>query len=89
MRANVLFVLTIAAAALAACSPAGPPHDKAYYAAHPAERASKLAACRNDPGRLAATPPCVNAQGAEADAHAEHVYDLATPAPRVTRPGAL
>jgi len=77
------------AMALGACSPAGPGHDKAYYAANAGERATEVAACQKDPGRLAATPDCVNAQGADADAHARHFYDPTTPAARVTRPGSL
>jgi hypothetical protein len=72
-------------AALAACSQPAPTHDKAYFAQHDAERATQLAACQNDPGRLAATPNCVNAQSADADA--SKFYDVAKPAPRVADPG--
>jgi len=89
MGARLLLVLGGAGALLSACSPPGPGHDKAYYAAHAAERASQLTACQNDPGRLAATPDCVNAQAADADARTEHFYDVPTPAPRVAKPGAL
>jgi hypothetical protein len=88
MRAR--FILGLAAiAALASCSPAEPVHDKAYWRAHEAERATKLAACQNDPGKLAVTPNCVNAQSADADAHTEKFYDVAKPAPRVEKPGSL
>jgi hypothetical protein len=86
---RLLAALGLAAAALAACSPAEPSHDKAYYAAHDAERATKLAACQNDPGKLAATPNCVNAQAADADAHTKNFYDVPKPASRVQQPGKL
>lgn len=90
MRAlRLLGALGLAAAALAACAPAEPNHDKAYYAAHDAERATKLAACQNDPGKMAATPDCVNAQAADADAHAKTFYDVQKPAARVQQPGKL
>ena len=89
MQVRVLFVLGGAAALLAACSQPAPSHDKAYYAAHDAERATQLAACQNDPGRLASTPNCVNAQAAESDARTAHFYDIPKSAPRVAKPGAL
>jgi hypothetical protein len=90
MRALRLFAaIGLTAGALAACSPAEPSHDKAYYAAHDAERATKLAACQNDPGKMAATPNCVNAQAADADAHAKNFYDVQKPAARVQQPGKL
>jgi hypothetical protein len=90
MRAlRLLATLGLAAAALAACSPAEPSHDKAYYAANAAERATKLAACQNDPGKLGATPDCVNAQAADADAHTKNFYDVQKPAARVQQPGKL
>jgi len=86
---RLLAALGLAGAALAACSRTAPSHDKAWYAANAADRASTLAACQNDPGRLAATPDCVNAQAADADAHAQHFYDTPTPAARVDQPGKL
>jgi hypothetical protein len=84
-----LAALGLAAAALAACSPAEPSHDKAYYAAHDAERATKLAACQNDPGKMAATANCANAQAADTDAHTKTFYDAPKPASRVQQPGKL
>ena len=84
-----LAIIGVAALALAACSPQAPAHDKAYYAAHADERAAQLQTCQGDPGRLAATPNCVNAQAADADAHAAHFYDVQKPAPRVANPGRL
>jgi hypothetical protein len=90
MRATrLLAALGLAAAALAACSPAEPDHDKAYYAANAADRATEVAACQKDPGRLAATANCVNAQAADADAHTKTFYDVQQPAARVQQPGKL
>jgi hypothetical protein len=86
---RLLATLGLTAAALAACSPTELSHDKAYYAAHEAERATKLAACQNDPGKMAATPNCVNAQAADADAHSKNFYDVQMPAARVQQPGKL
>jgi hypothetical protein len=88
MRARLVIAMGFAAA-LAACSQPAPARDKAYFAQHGAERATQLAACRNDPGRLAATPDCVNAQSADVDAHTSKFYDVAKPAPRVAEPGKL
>ena len=87
MRAAVLLALFGLAAA--GCSPSDPAHDKPYFAAHAQERAAQLAACDADPGRLAASPNCVNARSAEADAATEHFYDTPKPASRVQSPGAL
>lgn len=89
MKVRVLCVLGGAAALLAACSEPAPSHDKAYYTAHDAERATQLAACQNDPGRLGSTPNCVNAQAADGDARTAHFYDVPKPASRVAKPGAL
>ena len=63
--------------------------SKAWYAAHDPERASTLAACRNDPGRSAASPNCANAQAADADVHTRTFYDVPAAAPRVQQPGKL
>lgn len=81
--------LALTSLALAACSPQAPTHDKAYYAANASERTSTVATCQADPGRLAATPNCVNAQAADADAHSAHFYDAPKPASRVQKPGQL
>jgi len=37
-----------------------------WYLAHKADREKKLAECNNDPGHLAKTPSCINADAAEA-----------------------
>lgn len=89
MRRRLLWALSGATALLAACSQPAPTHDKAFYAANAGERATQLSACQNDPGRLGATANCVNAQAADADAHAQHFYDVAKPAARVAKPGSL
>jgi hypothetical protein len=86
---KLLAALGLATAALCACSPAEPTHDKAYYVAHDPERSAKLAACQADPGKMAATPNCVNAQAADADVHTQHFYDVPKPASRVQQPGKL
>jgi hypothetical protein len=89
MRRVLLCGAAAALATLAACSPGAPTQDKAYYAAHPDERMRQLTVCQNDPGRLASTTTCVNAQAAEADAHAARFYAAPKPAPRVADPGKL
>ena len=86
---RILLLLATAAVVLASCGPAEPVHDKTYWRAHDDERATKLAACRNDPGKLAASPNCVNAQAADADAHADKFYEVEKPASRVQSPGSL
>ena len=67
MRRVALLLAAGALAAITACAPAPPAHDKAWYAAHADARAQALAACRADPGRRQATAVCVNAKAAEAD----------------------
>jgi hypothetical protein len=74
MRALLVILSLSAGCVLSGCQPARPVHDKAYYAGHPQERAQALAACRNDPGELNATPNCVNAIQADADAEHERVF---------------
>lgn len=41
-----------------------PVHDVQWYKTHDAERKSVLAKCHNNPGQLANTPNCVNAETA-------------------------
>jgi hypothetical protein len=86
-----LVILTLGAGfALAACQPAAPVHDKAYFAGHPTERAQALAACRNDPGQLGGSPNCVNAIQADGDAEHERVFHGPPPkAPGVNNPSHL
>ena len=87
-RLNVLLAAATLAA-LAGCAPRAAMHDKAYYAAHPRERASAIAVCKDHPGGLGGEPDCTNAQAADADAHADHFYDAPRPASRVQAPGQL
>lgn len=54
---SLLFTLTAAAE---------PTRTVSWYRAHPTERAALLAKCRNNPGDLAATPNCQNAEKADA-----------------------
>jgi hypothetical protein len=75
--------------ALAACTPAEPDHDVAYYRANPDARRAKLADCRNDRGKLAATPNCINALAADADATSQRFWTVQRPASRVQDPGKL
>ena len=84
MRRVPVLGAAAALAALAACSPREPAHDVAYYRDHADERAAKLAACRNDQGKLAATGNCINALAADSAAHAAHFYDA--PPPGATKP---
>lgn len=90
MRIVFIPLSLVAGVALTACQPAAPVHDKAYFAAHPAERAEAVAACRNDTGRLGETPNCVNAIQADADAEHERVFHSQPPkAPGVNNPDHL
>ena len=77
------------AAALAACTPAEPAHDVAYYLGHADERTAKLAACQADPGRLAHTPNCVNAVAADGEATSKRFWATPKPAARVQAPSKL
>ena len=90
MRALLLSLAALGAMGVASCQRPVPIHDKAYYAAHPDERAQTLAACRNDPGRLNGTPNCANALGADADAEHQRVFHSPPPpAPGVANTGHL
>ena len=44
--------------------PHDPVHDVQWYKTHEAERKSVLAKCHNNPGQLALTPNCINAEKA-------------------------
>jgi hypothetical protein len=89
MRRVLLLTVGAALAALAACSPAEPAHDIAYFRDHPTERAAKMTACRNDQGRLAATPNCINALGADSEAESKRFWRQPAPVPRLANPGKL
>ena len=81
---TLTFVSAMSAmSALAACSPRSDPHDVAYYRAHGPERGAEMAACRNDRGRVAATPNCINALAADSEAESGRFWTVKTPTPRV------
>ena len=80
MRPLLIVLSAAAGLALAACQPTPPVHDKAYFTAHPDERAQALAECRADPGRLSGTSNCVNA--IQSDAEAEHQRVFHSPPPK-------
>jgi hypothetical protein len=75
--------------ALAACSPSEPSHDIAYYRGHPDVRATKLAACRSDRGKRAATSNCINALAADSEAVSERFWTVPPTPSRVANPGKL
>jgi len=75
--------------ALAACSQPKPPQTKAYFTAHPDERTATIAACRGDPGQAGATPNCVNASAAAADAEQNRFWSIKRPKSRLANPGSL
>ena len=79
----------LAAAALVSCSRLEPARDKAWYAAHEAQRTADLAVCNDDPGRLGGTPNCINAQSADSDARAARFYDAPRPRRRAAGDGRL
>jgi hypothetical protein len=86
---SALALGAVALLALAACAPAAPARDKAFYASNVDARAQTLTACQADPGGLGRTADCGNARAAEADAHAARSYDAQRPASRVAQPGPL
>lgn len=87
---RVALILVGSALVLAACGPAKPTRDKAYFTAHTQERAQALSDCRNNPGQLGATPDCVNAIQSDADAEHDRVFrPAAPPQPGVTNAGHL
>jgi len=87
--APALGAVVLLALAVAACAPAAPARDKAFYATNVDARAQTLTACQADPGGLGRTADCGNARAAEADAHAARSYDAQRPASRVAQPGPL
>jgi hypothetical protein len=55
-----VFIVAAAGAASAAT-----PHSLPWYQANPAARSAALSACAADPGDLANTPDCINAEAAQ------------------------
>jgi hypothetical protein len=89
MRRTGLLILAAAIASLAACSPAAPAHDVAYYRTHADARASMMAACRNDRGKVKADSNCVNALAADSEAVSKKFWTAPAPPSRVRSPGQL
>ena len=75
-------ILGLALAAAACSRPVD--HEVAFYRAHPADRATQLATCRNDQGRVAATPNCINALAADSEATSRRFWTVPKPAARVS-----
>ncbi len=88
MRKAIIITLTLGSA-LAACTPAKPIHDKAYFAVHDAERDDMVAACRNNPGQSGGDPNCVNALQARADIGRKKFWTVTPPGSRLANPGKL
>src|SRR5579872_4264331 len=62
VRISLGLVVTLSAAACAPSPDQAPTVD--YFRTHREARQAQLAACVNDPGRLARTPACMNAKAA-------------------------
>ena len=58
-------LLILAAAALAGCNETDPVQTVDWYKTNASERATMLAKCKANPGELAASPNCINANRAE------------------------
>lgn len=58
-------LLFLAAIALVGCKDNDPMQTVDWYKAHAPERAAILTKCKADPGELAASPNCINANRAE------------------------
>lgn len=68
MKNAKLLVAVLLLAGIAGCKrdePAGQVHTVEWYKEHQAERLGMLAKCRDNPGKLGATPNCVNAARAD------------------------
>ncbi len=55
----------VVAAVLAGCGENTPVQTVDWYKAHDAERKDMIAKCKSNPGELAASPNCINAQQAQ------------------------
>ena len=58
-------IVLIVAAVLAGCGENTPVQTADWYKAHDKERLEMLAKCKANPGELAASPNCINAQQAQ------------------------
>jgi hypothetical protein len=89
MRLKTLLILGAPFAALAACSPAEPKHDVAYYRAHPDTRAATMAACQNDRGKAKADSNCLTALAADSEAVSKKFWTVPATPSRVHNSGQL
>jgi len=65
--ARNIALATVVSATLTGCfddQPTGPAHDVDWFLANQAERIEVLEQCRNNPGELAETSNCINAEKA-------------------------
>ncbi|OLK23340.1 EexN family lipoprotein [Xanthomonas oryzae] len=60
-----LSIVLVVAAVLAGCGENTPVQTVDWYKAHDTERKAMIAKCKADPGELAASPNCINAQQAQ------------------------
>lgn len=60
-----LSIVLVVAAVLAGCGENTPVQTADWYKAHDTERKAMIAKCKADPGELAASPNCINAQQAQ------------------------
>jgi hypothetical protein len=89
MRFKKLLIIGAMLAGLAACSPAEPKHDVAYYRDHADARATMMAACRNDRGKAKADSNCLNALAADSEAVSKKFWTVPATSSRVRNPGQL
>jgi len=59
-----LSIVLVVAAVLAGCGENTPVQTVDWYKAHDTERKAMIAKCKANPGELAASPNCINAQQA-------------------------
>jgi len=62
---KTLSIALVVAAVLAGCGENTPVHTVDWYKAHDTERKEMIAKCKSNPGELAASPNCINAQKAQ------------------------
>ncbi len=60
-----LSIVLVVAAALAGCGENTPVQTVDWYKANDTERKAMIAKCKANPGELAASPNCINAQQAQ------------------------
>lgn len=65
MNKLTLLACLVGAFLITACDKTEPTQTVEWYKEHDAERNEKIKQCKNNPGELASTPNCINAQKAE------------------------